>query len=162
MTAGEQIEDGLEDAERVLEGHLAAGAMPELVEGAALEQVHDEERLAVVADVVVGDGHACWVVDGVRDLAFAEEALADLRLPGKLGVQDLDGRARPVAMLRGEHGAHAPDAKQPLELPLRVQRAANASLGRSYGIHAMRRTGLGHQRLMVHRAQGRSPTHHVA
>ena len=46
VTLREEVEHGLEDPQRLLERDLAAGPMAELVERPALEQVHDEERLA--------------------------------------------------------------------------------------------------------------------
>ena len=55
------------------------------------------------------------MVDAVGDLAFAQEALADLRLPGELRVEDLHGRAGPVAVLRRKDRAHAAHAEEAVE-----------------------------------------------
>ena len=134
--------------------------MAQLVQGASFEEVHDEERLALVAQVVVGDGDARRMVDGVRDLPLAEEALADLHLARELRVEDLHCGARAVAVPRGEHRAHASDAEQALERPLRVQRGADPGLGGTDWVISvsssvslgLRGAGLGHQCFIVHRA----------
>ena len=49
------------------------GALPGFADGLALEQLHDEERLAVLGHVVVEDAHARGVPDLVRDVALAQE-----------------------------------------------------------------------------------------
>jgi hypothetical protein len=120
VEARQRLEDVGGDAERLDRRHLSVLPLPELLHRLALEQLHDEERLVLLGDVVVLDGDAPGVVDPVGDVAFAEEAIADAGVARELGVQDLERGARAVPVRRRVDARHAADAEQRVEAPLGV------------------------------------------
>jgi hypothetical protein len=125
MALREQVEHRVEDLQGALGREGAARRHARVVEGLAVEQLHHEEGLAAIARVVVDDGHARGVLDPVRDLALAEEPLADGRVVQQIGGEDLDGRPRAVPVRGREHARHAAYPEQVVEGPLGVERRAD-------------------------------------
>jgi hypothetical protein len=123
------VERLLGDVERLGHRGLAAEALPELLERLALEELHDEERLFLLGDVVVEDGDAARVIDLVGDVPFLEEAVADAVVPRELGVEDLERDPRSIAVGGREDRRHAADAEERLEAVLVLDRLPEARLG---------------------------------
>ena len=63
-----------------------------------VEQLHDEERRAVLGDVVVHDAHGARVLHRVGGVPLAQEPRAHARASGQLRVQHLDGELGLVAV----------------------------------------------------------------
>jgi hypothetical protein len=82
-----------------------------LREIAALDVVHHEERAVARLVADVGHGHDVRVADAGRQPGFVEEHVADLRVLGQVGVQDLDcdSAVEPADATDAgeEHGGHA-------------------------------------------------------
>jgi len=129
VRGGEDVEQAVGDLHRLLDGHAAAEATRARVGGLALEELHDEERGAVLGLVVVEHAHDARMVHGVRDVPFAREAGADVAQHRELRVQHLERDAAPVAVGRRIHGAHAADAEEAIDLPLPADARPHASLG---------------------------------
>ena len=66
----------------------------------AVEQLHHEERRAVLGHVVVDHEHRARVLHRVGGVALAQEARADVRARDELRVEHLDGELRAVAVGR--------------------------------------------------------------
>ena len=123
----------LEDAGRQLEeldlAHRRAALEP-VLEQLSREQLHDEVRGAGAGarrdHVVVEHLNDPGVLDEVRRVALAPEALGNLLVTRQLGVEDLDGGPRPVAVAGLVHGCHAADAKERLNRPLLAENATDA------------------------------------
>ena len=79
---------------------LARACSHNAVDALAVQQLHDEERRAVLADVVVDDAHGAGVLDGVRGVAFAQEARAEVLAQTELRVEHLDGELGLVPVRR--------------------------------------------------------------
>ena len=84
----------------------------------AVEQLHHEERGAVLGDVVVHDAHRARVLHRVRGVALAEEARADVLARAQLRVEHLHGELGLVAVGRRVDGGHAADAEDAVEAVL--------------------------------------------
>ena len=117
--------------------HRPGARLRERVDGLSLEELHDQEDGAVLGHVVVEHAHDARVVDAVRGVALAEEALAELGDRADRRVEDLDGAAHAVPVRRGVDRGHPADAEEPLEAPLVAQRRADPCLRRLHdGIDA--------------------------
>ena len=127
VSGGEDIEDLLRDAERVVHGERAIDEQP-LAQRPALEHLHDEEGRAVRRQVIVQDRDRPRVLDLVGDVAFAQEALDEGRLHRELRAEHLHGDASPVAVRRGIDLGHPADLEEPLDPPLRAEDGADALL----------------------------------
>src|SRR5262249_28650433 len=107
------------------------------VQRLADEQLHDEERGAVLGDVVVEHAHRALVVDGVGDVALADEARAVFVVERQLLVEqfDRDAVAVPVhAEVDGRHAADADDAQERVLAPEhRAEAVLRASIERAGG-----------------------------
>ena len=114
----EAVDDALADLEDAPDGHRAAALLPGVADGLALEQLHDEERLALLGHVVVEDLDGRRVIDLVRDVRLAEEPLADRLLAREVGVEDLERGALAVAVRRRVHRGHTADAQKAFDRPL--------------------------------------------
>jgi hypothetical protein len=120
----------------------AASRRPLRVRRASSVSPYHQERRAVVGDVVVEDLHRSGVVDGVRDVAFAQEACGHLGVDRQLGVQDLDRDLGLVAVNGRVHRRHPTYTHDALELPLATEHRAQAGfsairdvLGERHGVH---------------------------
>ena len=76
---------------------MRAEALDALVERLAEEQLHDHVRAAVVGDAVVVDLDGVLALDRRRGARLGDEAGARFLALGVLGVDELDGDARPEA-----------------------------------------------------------------
>lgn len=112
----EQIEDLSDRLERVAERHWSTReALPKC---ASLEELHDEERGAILHDVVVEDGDRTRMFDLVRDVALAEEPLHERALEHELRAHALDRDAATVPVARREDMRHSAGANQIFDHPL--------------------------------------------
>jgi hypothetical protein len=110
--------DLLADGERLRPGQPAPGG-DDLGQGLALDQLHDDERLAPELAVVVHPGDP-GMGDGRRRPGLAPEALQVGRLGGQLAPQHLDGHRPPQALVdRPVHRPHAA-VGDPLAQPVAV------------------------------------------
>ena len=107
---------------------------PDLVDGRAVEELHDEERGAVLGDVVVDDGDRAGVHHRVRDVPLAEEARAHRLSRREVGVEHLDREHLAIAVLRHVDGRHAADAEDALERVLPAQDDADARTRQVEGV----------------------------
>ncbi len=107
-------------------------ALDAVLQRLAVEQLHHDVGRPLVGArrdaVVVEDLHDAGVVHLVRGVPLAQEALAHLGVARQAGVQDLDRRARPVAVPPLVHRGHAADAEHALERPLVAEHGADAFL----------------------------------
>ena len=88
---------------------VAAGV---LVQGQAADELHREERLAVVGEAGLVDLRDAGVVQPAQDLGLVGEALEE-RGRGEAGADDLEGdSAARAVLLRLVDGAHAALAQQ--------------------------------------------------
>ena len=71
MGGNQHVEQRVADREDDPQRHALAVASPHLVGGLAIEQLHDDERGAVLRDVVVEYGDGPGMFDRVGDVAFA-------------------------------------------------------------------------------------------
>lgn len=129
VRCGERVERVLCDRER--HGHRQG--TPQVVcdrlDGRPIEQIHHQECGAVLRHVVVDDADDPRVAHGVCRVAFLLEPPAD-RLPGaQLGMEDLDGEPRRVAVLRLVDRTHATDAEHALEPVLATHDRAEPRVG---------------------------------
>ena len=92
----------------------------------ALEQLHHEERDAVVGDVVVDDGDDARVLDRVGDVPLAEEALPQALAQAELRVEHLDRELRAVAVRGRVDRGHAADAEHVVDVVLVPDRRPDA------------------------------------
>src|SRR5207302_10150349 len=125
VTRRETVDDALADLEHASDGHRAAALLPGVADRLALEQLHDEERLALLGHVVVEDLDGRRVIDLVRDVGLAKEALADRLLAREVGVENLEGRALAVAVRRRVDGGHPADAEKAVDRPLTLDDRPN-------------------------------------
>ena len=89
-------------------GDAEAAAGDEFVEGAAGDELHDDDVHAGFVDDVM-DGDDVGVVERGGGLGFLEEALAEGGIGGLVGAEDLEGdRAIELEVARFIHFAHAP------------------------------------------------------
>ena len=111
--------------------HRQAPSAPQgqLLESLPFEQLHDEERRAVVRHVVVEHRHPPGVLDGVGGLAFAKEAHPDVRSQRQLRVKHLDGDVAAVPVAGGVDGRHPADPQDPGERVLPSQHGSEARPG---------------------------------
>ena len=93
---------------------LPAAALPQVLERAAVEELHHEERRPVLRDVVVHDEHGARVLHRVADVPLAQEALLQVLPEAQLRVQDLDGELGLVPVRGGEDRGHPADAEHPV------------------------------------------------
>jgi uncharacterized protein (DUF111 family) len=91
----------------------------------AFEQLHHEEGRAGLVGAVLQHLHRAGVRDAVRDVRFAQEALAHVVTQAHLRMEDLDGRDVAGAVVRCIHGGHASGAEQTLELPASADRLSD-------------------------------------
>ena len=112
------------------EGHLEPSVRldPPLFEGHAFEELHDEKDGAVFRAVVINHLNDATMIDLVGDVALAEEAVADAGVAGELGVEDLQRRARAIAVRGRIDGGHAADAEGLLDHVAPGQRGADARI----------------------------------
>ena len=81
---------------------------PPRIEGLAFEELHHEERAAVLGDVVVEDVDRPRMRDDVREIALAQKVTAQPGVAREVRVQDLDRGAKAVANVDGcVHVAHS-------------------------------------------------------
>ena len=134
----EAIEHGVGDPEHLRDRHHAPGALPRLADGLPLEELHHEERLPLLGDVVVQHAHAGRVADLVRDVRFAEEAVAHDAVARELRVEDLERRPLPVPVRRRVHRGHPADAEKRVQVPLAPDGRPDARLGAVVGLRRAR------------------------
>ena len=115
--------EGLDDRDAV------AALLAQGLERVALEEVHREEDAAVVGHAVVEDADDARVLDRVREVALTEEPLADRRIGAERRVEDLEGRARSVAVRHGVDRRHGPGPEQRIDAPLAADDGPHAPLG---------------------------------
>src|SRR5262249_32983997 len=96
-----------------------------LLERLPLEERHHEVRAPAFVVVVV-DGHDAGVTNGVRYVAFAQEALANVGVGREALVKDLDGDALLVSVRGGVDGRHSSDSKELIESPAVPQDGADS------------------------------------
>ena len=99
----EDLEETVHVAEHLVDDETTAEAHAPLFEGLAFEQLEDEERDAVLIDVVVEHAHRAGVLEEVREIGLAHEATRDVARLAEVIVEELDGDAVAVAMRRSEH-----------------------------------------------------------
>ena len=99
------------------------------LERLAVEELGHQKERAVLGHIVVQDMNGAGMSDRIRDVAFPQEALPDLRVERQLAMKHLDRGARAVAVRGGVDRRHPTHAKQPIETPLVPQRRAEASAG---------------------------------
>jgi hypothetical protein len=75
----QDVEEPMSHEQRLLKGEPSARALPQLFYGLPLEQLHHEERHAVLRDVVVEHGDRARVTDRVRSVTLAQKSRADVR-----------------------------------------------------------------------------------
>jgi hypothetical protein len=122
---GEHVEDLVHEAGNLGRLQPPPLALPAGVQRLALEQVHDEEHRAVLGDVVVEDADGAGVLDAVRGVALAQEALLDALVARELAVQDLHGDPVGVAQVgRCVDGSHAAGAEHTVEAVLGLENGA--------------------------------------
>ena len=120
----EHVEELVGEAQEIGQRHGALlGARREAL---ALEQLHHEERRAVLGDVDVVDLDGAGVTKFVRGLRLALEALAQIAILRERGVQDLDRLAPADLVATDVHGRHPAHAEETLELPFPAQHRADA------------------------------------
>jgi hypothetical protein len=124
----QDVEDVVGDPQEFELAHRGP-ALQAVLQRLAVEELHHEVRRASRRaggnDVVVEHLHCARVIDAVGGVALAKEPLAHFAVPRQVGVKELDGAARAVAMARRVHGGHAADAEKALEGPLVVEHAAD-------------------------------------
>jgi hypothetical protein len=120
MGRGEHIEQLVDESEQLFTRQAVqpAGTLGEVL---ALEQLHDQERAAVLGDVAVADFDDAGMLEAVDRLGLELEPGAELLRAGDLGVEDLDRLAPPDLVLGNVNGSHPADAHEPLERPLALQ-----------------------------------------
>ena len=90
----------------------APQALDALAERLALEQLHREVEVAVLALAEVEDGHRVGRREQAVGARLAQEARAAHLVDGAVAAQDLDGDLAPDGrLLRAVHGAHRPCAE---------------------------------------------------
>jgi hypothetical protein len=107
---------------------LASLADAALLERFAFEQLHHQERDAVLGQAVVVSGHGAAVPDLIGRIALHEEALTGVLIDGDLRVQDLDRDALGVAMCRCVDRCHTTHPDQLVEVPPAIEECADARL----------------------------------
>ena len=80
------------------QGQLAIGLEPSLLDRNSLEQLHHKKHQPIVGHVVIEHPHRAAVLELVRHVAFAHEALLREFALVQLSVQHLDGTTHAVAM----------------------------------------------------------------
>ncbi len=80
-----------------------------------LQELHHEERGAVLGDVVVDDLNGAVVLHAVGRIRLAAEAFAHVLAFAHLRVQHLDGDLASGAMTRGVHRRHSPRTDEALD-----------------------------------------------
>jgi hypothetical protein len=71
---GEHIEELVAEGEHLATGQATAEALRASLQGLPAQQLHHEERRAVLGDVVVEHAHGARVEHGVGDVTLAQEA----------------------------------------------------------------------------------------
>jgi hypothetical protein len=107
----------------------APDGLAALLERLPDEQLHHEERRAVLGDVDVADLDGAGVAEAVDREGLALEPPADLRDARGLGVQDLERVVPPDLVHADVDGGHPADAEQPYERPLVADDGPDAALG---------------------------------
>jgi len=125
---GHHVEQLPGDRHRLARRERAPRAGQAALQRLALEQLHHQERRAILGLVVVDDAHDTRVLDRVGRVALAHEARADVLVGPQLGAQHLEGDAVPVAVHGEVHGGHPAGAEHPLDAVL-AQRLPHATLG---------------------------------
>ena len=123
----------LEDLHRVFarRGHRELSlAVEDARERLALEELHDDVRVAVGRAIDVDDLHDVGAADLRGDARLLQEALDEARATRELGVEHLDGDPRPehrvLRLVDRAHPAVAEDADEPV---LAVDDAADVNQG---------------------------------
>ena len=115
--------EGLDDRDAV------AALLAVSLERVALEEVHREEDAAVVGHAVVEDADDPRVLDRVREVALAEEPLAHGGVGAEGRMEDLERRARSVAVRHGVDRRHGPRPEQRIHAPLTADDGPYPPLG---------------------------------
>ena len=123
---GEDVEDLIGDRDRGAERRPVSLPLPESIEARPLQELHDEERRAVLGHVVVEDRDGARVIEAVREVPFAHEALLQIALRGELGVEDLHREALLVPVRRGVDRGHTADPEDLIEPVLAADRGADS------------------------------------
>ena len=100
--------------------HLRAHVFEQFAEGTAGDKLHDDKEVTLgMAKVKDLDNAA--VVEFGGGAGFLEEAVAEVRAPGDVGVHDLEGDVTQQGDVVGlKDGAHAPLAQEAIE-PVALQ-----------------------------------------
>ena len=92
----EHVEQAVREERHVLERQPPAQPAEPRVRGLAFEQLHDEERSAVLGLVVVEHAHDAGMVHRVRDVPLTREPRPDVTEHGELRVQDFSATRLPL------------------------------------------------------------------
>ncbi len=122
----EHSEQSIQDIQHGADIQRAAPTPHELLERFALEQLHHQVDQAVLGHVVIEDADRTRVPNAVGQVAFPQESLTQFWVVRELRQQHLDRDTVTVSVGRGEHGGHAPDPDELVELPLMMEDRAYA------------------------------------
>ena len=128
MRRRQHVQQDVRELQDVRDREPPPEALGPSVGGLALEQLHHEERRAVVRLAVVQHPYDARMIHRIRDVPFAGEAPPDLGICRELRVEDLQRDAVAVAMRRRIHGPHPAHAQQRVHTPLLGNPGADARL----------------------------------
>jgi hypothetical protein len=106
---GQHVEQLIRE-QRHLEGWQRAIAIQPRSERLPLQQLHHQERRAVLGDVVVEHFDRPGVHHLVADVTLTQETRSDVLAHRHFGMQHLDSHPAAIAMGGRVDGRHAPDA----------------------------------------------------
>ena len=139
MRGGEDVERLVRDRERRVEREPPAVRDRDPVDARAVEQLHHEERGAVLGDVLVDHRHRAWMLDAVRDVALPQEARADRGVVRELRVEHLDREALRVPVRGGVDGRHPAGAEHLVEDVLAAEDGPDPRRGAGVSVIVCRR-----------------------
>ena len=117
------------DGEHDLRLHPRPESVRERVHGLPVQELHHEERRAVLGHVVVEDRDRPGMTHRVRDVPLAQKARAQVVVEGELGVEYLHRESFGIAVRRSVNRRHAPRPEEPFELVLLSKRLPQARAG---------------------------------
>jgi hypothetical protein len=124
MGGDEDVEEAIGEAQQGVDGG-APLLVEEVLERVAFEELHDEERQALLGGIDVDDLDHTGVLDLVDGAPFELEPLAQVRVGGGLRVEDLEGDAAARGVDGGVDRGHPASPKEALDRPLAMEDRAD-------------------------------------